>query len=225
MGLKGNGKGHPLIKQESSEMGEEDDEYEEEEAVEERFETRRFRDRSPLKRSNYDEQESLRGSIEEDESPRPAKKPKRTIRPKRQIQIQNVDTASNSVNTSDSVSEDLGNVKIEQGPLSPYDISREENDPNGPLSRPLNTYFVQGNTNDAPYPFNRPPFDTTYGAYLTTPYQTFDQPSYPAPQQFAPHQLIFPQQFNTAKANFPNAFDGLNEPEPYGEWLNGFRQM
>lgn len=219
MGLRGNGKGHPLIKQVSSEFGDVEDDYEEEQAIEECFNSRRLRDRSQLKNPNYAEEHSVCKSIEEDHSSRPAKKAKRSRRSKHQNQ--DVDSAGVSVNAADGVSESLEVVKTEQEPYSPCNTPLEEHDQDGPLSSPQVPYVgAHGNANDNLYPFNHPPFAMDYEAYPAIPFQTFDQPGYAATPHYAPQQMIFPHPYNASRFNLPNTFDGYNEPEAYDTWVN-----
>ena len=219
MGLKGNGKGHPLVKQDSSEIGDGEDDYEEGQAMEGRLETRRFRDRSQLKQPTYTDHILVRESIEEDDICRPIKKAKRTRRSKHQVP--DGESAETPVSTSEGMSGNEEFVKIEPEPYSPFDTSFEGNDSNGPLNQPLVNYFgMQANNNDTLCSFSKPPYTIDYGICPTTSYQTYSQPSFTATQPFVQQQMAFPQSFNANKFGLPNTFEGFHKPERYNDWFS-----
>ena len=219
MGVKGNGKGRPLVKEGSSEVedGEDDaDDYEEEQAEEERFERSTFgttptlRDRSQLKKPSYAEPTDDGEDPVEDDYHSPAKRAKGQSRSSHKGQV------SSSMDTSaTSSSGQLGQVdalKTESEPHSPYDLPIEESSDGFPNSNsspvePIVGYFgIQGDTDDNAISFNNHFFSNDLGNYSASAYQPFAPQLYAAMQPLAQQQLTYPHELDAMRVDATSTF-------------------
>ena len=229
MGVKGNGKGRPLVKGDFSEVEDAEDDaedYEEEQAEEERFRSSTFatttpvlRDRSQLKKPSYVEcTEDGQDSMEDDFHPT-VKKTKRQSRSTRKAQIHDfVDIATTA---SSSQPGHMGAMKTEYAPHSPYDFPVEPS-PNGfsnsnssPVQPIVNYFGNQGNINDNTTSFNSAFFSSGFGYYPPSAYQPFGQPMYVTTQPLVQQQLTCPHELDATKGHASKSFDNSSGADPY----------
>ena len=226
MGVKGVGKGRPLVNEDFSELeeGEDDaEDYEEEQAEEELYERSNFaatptlRDRSQLKRPSYFEHSEDGQDSVDDEFHPPDKKAKHQSRVTR-----NSDSVDTIADSSSGQPEQMDAVKTERGPHSPFDVPvegspNEFSNSNSSSIQPIVNYFgIRGNTNDTVASFNSPFFSNGFGNYPPTAYQPFAQPMYTTTQALAQQQLTYPHTLGAAGLDATNNFmDSSSGADPY----------
>ena len=215
MGVKGNGKGRPLVKEGSSEIedGEEDaDDYEEEQAEEESFECPTLttkpalRDRLQLKKPSYIESTDGQDSVEDEFSP-PAKRAKRQNRSTHKAQVS--DSVDSTATTSSGPSEHINGLETKPGPHSPYGFPAEASS-DRLLHRnasPIDDYYaIHGSANHNIAPYDNRYFDNGFDNYSPSVYQQYDQPVFATMQQHAPHQLPYSHASDATNFEATNGF-------------------
>ena len=218
MGLRSNGKGHPLSKVGSfdPDLGlgdtasqEEPTTHKEETAIRKPFNTQRLRDRSQLKVPNYADPAYVVESIEDEDLPRPAKKAKHNGYPNHMTPES--DSDATPVESSDGRSEFVDITKTEERQLTPYRPDLEDGSDEAFFSSEAQNGFNQ---------FPQTSSALSYGADPTTPYQDLGEQSYNAPHPYTLQEMMYPDSFIGSQFVISNAYDDYQEPETSDSWID-----
>ena len=240
LGLKGNGKGRPLVKSEEQEDGgeqrldethSEDGDYstdtdgDEDDSFRENglnyvapLTTSNLRDRSSLKKPTYvtHDSDGVLESVEEDQE-YPNKKVKRQKRSKSQKSV-SIDSEA----VSRYQSEDIDNVKHELEASHPVTHLLEFHPTSTPPAEPSpvqptgDLYIFRGNINTTGLPYDHFGYHNGYGGYAPAPLQHIAPSMYSSMQPHTPQQQQFPLHVNTTGYDEDGSiFDSASNTEHY----------
>lgn len=220
MGLRSNGKGHPLSKVGSFDLDlglgdtaskEEPTTHKEETAIEKSFNTQRLRDRSQLKVPNYADSAYVVASIEDEDPPRPAKKAKHNSYPNNMTQESDSDSDATPVESSDGISEFVDITETGKRQLTPYRPDLEDGSDDAFYSSEAQNGFNH---------FPQTSSALSYGVDTTTPYQDLGEQSYDAPHPYTLQEMMYPESFIGSQFDSSNAYDDYQEPETSDSWVD-----